>query len=390
MRVQALRAFLYGFGAVLLGSVLAAQGFSSAGAGGIFTAMLAGMAAASFAVGRWGHRLRRRSLYVVLLLLMGGSGAVFGLTTWVPLLVLAAATGTLSTDANESGPITTVEQATLSDAPAATRPRVFGSYNAVAYLAGSAGSLAAAGPSALRHVLPAAPGEQRWLLAFPVLAVACALVARRLPERAHPVSAGEPLPHLARSRRSVRRLSLLFAVDSFGGGLVVASFIVFWFERRYGASAETMGLVLFAAGILQAGSSLLAGRLALRIGLLQTMVFTHLPSNLLLAAVPFMPNLGLAVLLLLLRFAVSQMDVPARQAFIAAIVDPHERVAAAAYTNTARYLSRPAGPVVAGALMQRTALGAPFVAAGLIKVLYDLTIYALFRALATGAAGSRG
>jgi len=175
-------------------------------------------------------------------------------------------------------------------------------------------------------------------------------------------------------------LAVLFAVDSFGGGLVVSSFIVFWFERRYGASIEVMSAVLFAAGMLSAASSIAAGWLAPRIGLLQTMVFTHLPSNVLLAAVPFMPNLQLAVAALLARFALSQMDVPARQAFVAWLVDPHERVAAAAYTNTARYVSRPVGPTVAGALMQRTALAAPFLAAGVIKVAYDLIVYATFRA----------
>jgi predicted MFS family arabinose efflux permease len=168
---------------------------------------------------------------------------------------------------------------------------------------------------------------------------------------------------------------------------VVQSFLVFWFHRRYGASTELMGVVLFAAGLLQAGSSLVAGWLAPRLGLLQTMVFTHLPSNVLLAAVPLMPNLGWAVAILLARFALSQMDVPARQAFIATIVEPSELTAAAAYTNTARYLGRPAGPALAGILMQRTVLAAPFLVAGLVKVAYDLVVYASFRH-ATG--GERG
>jgi len=365
---------------VLLGSVLAQRGFSPAGAGAIFTVMLAGMALASFIVGRFGHRVERRRLYILLLLTMGASGTVFALTTWPPLLALAAATGTLSTDANESGPITSLEQATLSDAPARVRPRLFGRYNAAAYLAGSVGALAAAAPSALRHLAPGLPADQRWLLVFPVFAVACALVALRLPPVARGGDGGMLLPHLTRSRRTVRRLAVLFAVDSFGGGLVVSSFIVFWFERRYGASIEVMSAVLFAAGMLSAASSIAAGWLAPRIGLLQTMVFTHLPSNVLLAAVPFMPNLQLAVAALLARFALSQMDVPARQAFVAWLVDPHERVAAAAYTNTARYVSRPVGPTVAGALMQRTALAAPFLAAGVIKIAYDLIVYATFRA----------
>jgi predicted MFS family arabinose efflux permease len=174
-------------------------------------------------------------------------------------------------------------------------------------------------------------------------------------------------------------LAALFAVDAFAGGLVVQSFLVFWFHRRYGASTELMGAVLFAAGLLQAGSSLLAGWLAPRLGLLRTMVFTHLPSNILLAVVPLMPSVSGAVAVLLLRFSLSQMDVPARQAFIAALVEPGERTAAAAYTNTARYLGRPAGPAIAGALMERTALAAPFLAAGVVKIVYDLAVYAAFR-----------
>jgi predicted MFS family arabinose efflux permease len=177
----------------------------------------------------------------------------------------------------------------------------------------------------------------------------------------------------------VQRLAGLFAVDAFGGGLVVGSFLVFWFHRRYGASTELMGAVFFAAGLLQAASSLVAGWLAPRLGLVQTMVFTHLPSNVLLAAVPLMPNVGWAVAILLARFALSQMDVPARQAFIAAIVEPSEMTAAAAYTNTARYVGRPAGPALAGALMQQTVLAAPFLAAGMVKVAYDLIIFAAFR-----------
>jgi len=377
--VQSLRAFAYGFGAVILGSALAEEGFSPAGAGALFTAMLAGMAAASYLVGRFGSRVDRRTLYVLLLLTMGASGAVFALTSWVPLVALAAATGTLSTDANESGPITSLEQAALSDAPPRERPALFGRYNAAAYLAGSAGALLAAAPPALRHVVPGLPPDQRWMLAIPVVAVLCAVVASRLP-RSPDRRDQLFVPRLARSRGTVRRLAALFAVDSFAGGLVVSSFVVFWFEKRYGATPEVMGVVLFVAGLLQAGSSLVAGRLASRAGLLETMVFTHIPSNVLLAAVPLMPTLVLAVVVLLARTALSQMDVPARQAFIAAVVDPHERVPAAAYTNTARYLGRPAGPTVAGLLTQRAAFAAPWVAAGAIKIAYDLTVYVTFRA----------
>jgi MFS family permease len=380
--VQSLRALVYGFGAVIMGSALASEGLSDAAVGGVFTTMLAGMALASLAVGRWGERIGRRRTYRLLLVLMGLSGAVFALTSWLPALLTAAATGTMSTDANESGPITSIEQAILADEPPDARARVFGRYNAAAYMAGSFGALVAGGPAAFRHLLPSLPADQRWLLAFPVVATVCVAIAGRLPTP-HPHGGVAPIPwprgSLERSKSKVRRLAGLFAVDAFAGGLVVQSFLVFWFHRRYGASTELMGAVLFAAGLLQAGSSLIAGWLAPRLGLLQTMVFTHLPSNILLAVVPLMPSVSGAVAVLLVRFSLSQMDVPARQAFIAALVEPGERTAAAAYTNTARYVGRPAGPAIAGALMERTALAAPFLAAGVLKIVYDLAIYAAFR-----------
>ena len=177
------------------------------------------------------------------------------------------------------------------------------------------------------------------------------------------------------------RLSSLFGLDAFAGGFVVSTFVVFWFSRRFDASAEFMGAVMFAGGLIQAGSSVLSGRLGSRFGLLNTMVFTHLPSNVLLMLVPLMPSLGLAVAMLLLRFTLSQMDVPARQAYVVAMVDPQERTAAAAFTNTARYVVRPFGALGAGYGMG-IAMGAPFVIAGALKVVYDLALYATFRRVA--------
>jgi MFS family permease len=376
--IQALRAFLYGFGSVLIGTVLASEGLSSLGIGAILTAMLAGMALSSLAIGRGGDRIGRRRTYALLLLAMGVAGAVFAVTHWVPALILAALTGTLSTDPNESGPITSIEQAMMGGAPIDMRARVFGRYNAVAYLAGAVGSLAAGGPAAFRKLYPALPADQRWLFAFPVVAVICALLARRISAAMEADRRTET--RLIRSRKNVRQLSVLFALDAYGGGFVVQTFLVYWFHRRFGATTEQMGLVFFGAGLLQAGSSIVAGRLASKIGLLNTMVFTHLPSNILLIAVPFSPVFGGAVALLLARFALSQMDVPARQAYVVTIVDPEERTAAAAYTNTARYVTRPGGPASAGALL-RVSASAPFIAAGGLKIVYDLFLYRRFRAV---------
>jgi predicted MFS family arabinose efflux permease len=193
----------------------------------------------------------------------------------------------------------------------------------------------------------------------------------------------EPLPPLHRSRGIVMRLSGLFALDSLGGGFVPQTFIAYLFARRYDASPQTLAVVFFAIGILQALSFQAAVRLAARIGLLRTMVFTHLPSNLLLIAVAFAPNLASAIALLLARFALSQMDVPTRQAYVMVVVDPSERTAAAAaaYTNTARYLTRPIAPLTAAAAL-RAGLGAPFLIAGALKSAYDLGLYLTFRNVA--------
>jgi MFS family permease len=376
--VQAIRAALYGFGTVVLGTALADGGLSDAQVGLVFTAMLAGMALATIGVGLMGDRVGRRA-YAVLLFLLGVTGTVFALTGSFSVLVVTALTGTMSTDANESGPITSLEQAMIGQAPATTRLRVFGRYNAVAFLAGALGALAAGGPAFLRDAWSGAPNDQRWLLFFPVGAFVCLMLARTLSPAVEPAGASHAQHPLERSRKTVFKLSSLFALDAFSGGFVVTTFVVFWFERRFGASSQVMSVVMFAGGILQAGSSIMASRVGARFGLLNTMVFSHLPSNVLLMLVPLMPSLGWAITMLLVRFVLSQMDVPTRQAYIAAMVDPEERTAAAAFTNTARYVARPFGPAIGTALMQNVAFGAPFVVAGALKSVYDLVLWRVFK-----------
>jgi hypothetical protein len=174
-------------------------------------------------------------------------------------------------------------------------------------------------------------------------------------------------------------LAALFAVDALAGGLVLPSVVALWFERRFGLGLEPLGVLFFAAHTLSALSFLLADRVARRIGLLNTMVFTHLPSNALLALVPFMPTAPLAAAALLARHAISQMDVPTRQAFVMELVGPHERVAAATATNTVRSLASAAAPALSGFALQAGALALPFVLAGAIKAAYDLTLWAAFR-----------
>ena len=372
--VQALRAFAYGLGSVLIGVSLARRGLSGAEVGGVLSALLAGAALVSFLLARHGDRIGRRRAYVALLVVMGGAGTVFAFTGWLPALIAAALTGTVSTDVVESGPFTSLEQAMLPHATGRDPTRLFGAYNTIATLAGALGALAAGGPTLLHT------GSSHWLLAYPIVAVLALPVAAGLSPRVERglEREGEARPPLHRSRGIVYRLAALFALDSLGGGFVVQAFIAYWFSRKFGTSAATLGLVFFGVAILQALSFQAAVRLAERIGLLRTMVFTHLPSNVLLAAIPFMPSQGAAIALLLARFALSQMDVPTRQAYVVGIVEPSERTAAAAYTNTARYATRPIGPLLAAPLTQ-ISLGIPFVVGGAIKCVYDVGLYALFR-----------
>jgi MFS family permease len=376
---QALRAFAYGFGAVLLGVSLEASGWSSGRVGLLLTAIVAGTALMSAAVGTLGDRIGRRRFYIALFVGLCLSGAVFAVTDNFWVLVAVALAGALSTDVVESGPFTSLEQAMLpAGLDSRTRTRVFGQYNSIATVAGSVGALAAGGPALLRDAIGEFPADQRFFLLFVPVGIIGALVASRLSERVEVEKrAGLGLP-LHRSRSNVIRLAGLFAVDSFAGGFVVQSFIAYWFRVKFGVSVEILGLVFFTVGILQAVSFMVATRLAERIGLLNTMVFTHLPSNLFLAAIPLAPSFPVAMVLLFGRFALSQMDVPTRQAYIAALVDPDERTAAAAYTNTARYATRPFGPVLAG-VAQQVALGLPFFIGGGVKAAYDVAIWAWFR-----------
>ena len=373
--VQALRAFAYGLGSVLIGVTLADLGLSGVQVGLVLGALVAGTALVSIVLARSGDRIGRRRWYLALLATMGLAGTVFALTGSVWLMVLAALTGTVSTEVVESGPFTSLEQAMLPSAATGRDPTpLFGTYNTIATLAGSLGALAAI----CTRFVDVEP--QRFLLVYPAaaaiaIAVAVGLGATVEPRRG---AASAPRRPLEKSRGIVTRLSGLFALDSFGGGFVTQAFLAYWFTERWGTSTATLGVIFFAIGFLQAGSFQLAVRLAGRIGLLNTMVFTHLPSNLLLALIPFAPSQGIAIALVFGRFALSQMDVPTRQAYVVAVVEPEERTAAAAYTNTARYVVRPLGPLLSGPIIA-VSLGAPFVIAGAIKSVYDLGLYALFR-----------
>jgi MFS family permease len=373
---QALRGIGYGVAAVQLGAILRGRGLDAQEVGVVLAAVVAGSASASLALGRFGDRLGRVRAYQLLYTALALAGVVLALDGPAWLLAVVALSGALSTEVAESGPFTTLEQVFLAagDVPRARLTRGFGLYNAMATLAGAGG--------ALLGTLPADPR----LLGGSLVAVGVggALLATRLPPIVEAQGAPRPAPAAGRVRplRSsaplVGRLAGLFAVDSLAGGLVVQAWVAWWLGVRYGAPTSVIGVVFASIGVLQAVSFLAAPLLAARVGLLNTMVFTHLPSNLLLAAVPLAPNLPTAVGLLLARTCLSQMDVPTRQAYVMALVPPSERTAAAALTNTARYLTRPAGPALAG-LLQPLGLAWPFLLAGATKSAYDLALWRLFR-----------
>jgi len=380
--LRGLRAFAYGFTSVVLGVHLAdlqhAHALSSWEAGAIVTATLGGAAALSALLGARGDRIGRRRAHVALSLAMAGAMTVFAFTSAFAALFLVALTGTVATTFLESGPFVALEQAMLPHtvAPEA-RTRSFGRYSAIAYVTGSVGSLAAGGPDAIRHYLHTAPSSQRWFLLPAALALISAAVAVSLSPVVE-APAGDRKP-LGPSRGKVYRLSALFALDGLGGGFVVNTLIAYWFRSKFGTSTEMLGVIFFGVGLLQSGSVLVSSRLAERIGLVKTMVFTHLPSNLLLIAIPLVPNQAWAVALLLARFALSQMDVPARQSYVVAVVTPEERTAASSFTTTAKSAAQAVSPSISGPAVQAPGAGLPFYLGGGLKILYDILLWRSFR-----------
>lgn len=383
MAGQCARAVGYGFTAVLLGALLAARGFSSLEAGGVLTAVIAGSALASVVVGRFGDRFGRRRSYALFFAGVAAVGVVVAVRAPLWVLLLVALSGALSTDVIDNGPATTLEQAMLAAEDAGTAS-VYGWYNATGSAAGALGSLAVtllglggAGTSSALHGW--------YFLALVPVGVAGMLVAARLSMsvEAPPADARKTKdrpPDLGRSRSMVRWMAGLFAVDAAGGGLVTTGFLSYYFTERYHVSIAALGWLFFGVSVVQAVSVALAPRLARRFGLVATMVGTHLPSNVLLAAVAFAPVFPVAAVLLLARTTLSQMDVPTRQALVMTVVTPDERTAAAAMTNASRYTVRPVGPLVAG-LLQQVALGLPLIVAGTVKAGYDTTLWVWARRL---------
>jgi MFS family permease len=383
---RVVRLFAYGFLSVILALYLSELGFSDRGIGALFTGTLLGDALVSLWLTTSADRLGRRRTLVAGAVLMALSGLVFAITrSWI-ILLITAIIGVISPTGNEIGPFLSIEQAALAEIiPGSRRTTVFAWYQLAASLSGATGALLGGLIATLLQQRGFASVDAHRFL-FVVYGIAGAALIVLFLQLSPAI---EPPPGIAgavhrfglhRSRGVVVRLSALFALDSFGGGFVLQSLIAYWFHLRFGAREATLGQILFGANLVAGVTALSAAGLARRIGLVRTMFVTHLPSNILLCLVPLMPTLPLAVLMLILRFSISQMDVPTRQSYIVAVVAPDERSAAAGVTTIARSLGASVSPVISGWLLS-TWFAGPFILAGGLKIIYDLLLYGGFHSL---------
>ena len=378
-----LRTFAYGYLATSLGLYLDRLGLSPTEIGVVFTAAIAGSALMTVFWSIMADRFGRRRTVATMALLMAVGGIVFALTNGFVVLLLAAFTGTISATSSEVGVFQTVEQAILPQtAPNEKRTWLFSIYNTIANIAGAFGSLFAASVGFFASLgLSGADAYRPLFVLYALIGLANLAIFLTLSDRvelAH-VEGERRFIGIHRSTGTVAKLSALFGLDAFAGALVVQSIVAYWFFLRWGLQISDLAVIFFWVGIVSGLSLLAAGWLAERFGLLNTMVFTHLPSNVLLMLVPLAPSAGLAIAFFLLRMSVSQMDVPTRQSYTMAVVDPDERTATAGITNVARTTSSAISPTFTGLMFAAGALSAPFFVAGALKILYDGLIYLTFR-----------
>ncbi|HWC97490.1 MAG TPA: MFS transporter [Candidatus Sulfopaludibacter sp.] len=368
------RLFAYGSLSVILVFYLTGLGLTDQQVGLLLTLTLAGDTVVSLFLTTQADRIGRRRMLIAGALLMSAAGLAFAFTRNFLFLVIAGTIGVISPSGNEVGPFLPIEQAALSQViSAAERTRVFAWYTLTGTLATALGALAA---GLATETLP----KSAVIIAYAGFGLLLALLFLRLSPDAEAHGPREQSRlGVGASRGVVLRLAALFSLDAFGGGFVVQSFAAYWFYLRFGVSPAALGGIFFGANVFAGFSALAATRLAARFGLVKTMVFTHLPSNILLILVPLMPNLGLAIVMLLLRFSISQMDVPTRQSYTMAIVRPEERSAAAGVLGVARTTGAAIAPVFAGIMFAHPAwINVPFFVAGTLKIAYDIAVYRAF------------
>jgi MFS family permease len=385
---RVIRLFCYGFLSVILALYLAESGFTESQIGLLFTLTLIGDAVISLWLTTSADRFGRRRTLLLGALLMAGAGLGFVLTRNYYLLMIAAIIGVISPSGNEIGPFLSVEQAGITQMiPDDKRTKFFAWYNLAGSFATATGALAGGWLVSIleKNGWSLLDAYRTVLFGYALGGIALFFLffntSSAIEVKTQTVSAKRILG-LHKSRGVVFKLSALFALDAFAGGLIVQSLIAYWFHIRFDIDAGVLGSIFFGANILAGISALLAVKIADKIGLINTMVFTHIPSNILLIFVPLMPTLPLAIGLLLLRFSISQMDVPTRQSYTMAVVDPDERSAASGVTAIARSVGASLSPALTGLFFGIPALlSLPFILAGGLKIVYDLLLFREFQSI---------
>lgn len=384
-----LRLFGYGFLSVVFALYLTELGFTETQIGWLLSLALAGDAAVSFLITTRADRMGRKRMLILGAALVAATGAIFALSRDYMTLAATAVFGVLSPSGGEIGPFLSLEQSALTQTVHdSRRTRVFAWYNLAGSFSTALGALCG---GLLPHILQSAgfgivDSYRAVLIGYSAIGILLAALfgflspAVEVLQQKSASSAGRLGLH--RSGRTVARLSALFSVDAFAGGFIVQSLLAYWFHARFGMDPAVLGVLFFAANLLAGLSALSAARIAARFGLINTMVFTHIPSNVLLILVPLMPTSGFATALLLLRYCISQMDVPTRQSYTMAVVSPDERSAAAGITTIARSVGAAVSPSLSGQLMSAAAtMSIPFFLAGGLKIVYDIALYMSFRAM---------
>ena len=378
LTARSLRAFADGYVAVLLPVYLLALGFGTLEVGFLSSVTMLGSAAATLAVGRWGHRFELRRLLIAAAALMVATGAGFAAfsSLW-PLLIVALA-GTMNPGGGDVSVFYPLEHTALAAAtPAETRTSAFARYSFIGSIFGAVGALAAAAPEwlAQHQGVRMLVALKLMFVLYGAIGLAVGAIYTRFPRTDHAEKAPAPL---GPSRSTVWKLAGLFSIDAFAGGFMINSLMALWLFERFDLSITAAGAFFFWTGLLSAVSQLAAAPLSRRIGLVNTMVFTHLPANFCLIAAAFAPTLQVALGLLLVRSLLSQMDVPARGAYVMSVVTPAERPAAASFTAVPRSLASSLSPSLTGVMFAAGAMAAPLVLCGVLKSAYDVALLLMF------------
>ncbi|HET6457771.1 MAG TPA: MFS transporter [Nitrosopumilaceae archaeon] len=387
LTARIVRTFSYGFLSIILAIYLKLMGFNEIFIGIVLTATLVNSVIFNIFASFYADKIGRKKILIIYAILMAISGGIFLVTNNYVALIVSALIGTINVTGTEVGAFLSIEQAILPQTVNDIKKRnsIFAIYNMAGTFAMSAGVLLSGFPQYVQKLygLNQVESIRTLFLFYSICAVIVIgiyfFLSKKIeldPNIAKTASVRTISP---KSKGIITKLSSLFAVDSFAGGFVIQSIVSFWFFSKFGADLTTISYIFSIAGLLTAFSFLFATKIAYRIGLINTMVFTHIPSNVLLILLAFAPTFPIAIGIYLARMSLSQMDVPARQSYIVAVVNENERIAAASITNTSRNIAQAVSPSLAGAIIQSLSLSAPFVVGGLLKIVYDIGVYVNFR-----------